>query len=102
MILDNKSTAETGQQPYPGAFGITATKKPTRELRLEDMVRACQVDFVKVVDSYDVRALEEAYREGMAVEGVSVVIARGVCALIVDRQRKEQQLRREAPGEGRA
>jgi indolepyruvate ferredoxin oxidoreductase alpha subunit len=102
MILDNKSTAETGQQPHPGAFGITAMKKPTRELRLEDLVRACQVDSLKVVDSYDVKALEEAYREGMAVEGVSVVIARGVCALIVDRQRKAERIRREAPGEARA
>lgn len=102
MILDNKSTAETGQQPHPGAFGITATKKPTRELQLEDLVRACQVDYLKVVDSYDVKALEAAYREAMAVEGVCVVIARGTCALIVDRQRKEQRLRAEAASAGRA
>ena len=93
MILDNKATAETGQQPHPGAFGITASKQPTKELALEDLVRACQVDFVKVVDAYDVRELEDAYREALRIPGVSVVIARGTCALIVDRQRKESKIK---------
>lgn len=94
VILDNKATAETGQQPHPGAFGITAVKGRTKELALEDFIRACQVDYLKVVDAWDARALEDAYREAMGVEGVAVVIAQGTCALIVDRQRKEQKLKR--------
>lgn len=93
LILDNKATAETGQQPHPGAFGITATKARTKELALEDLVRACQADYLTVVDAWDAKALEAAYREAMAIEGVSVVIARGTCALIVERQRKEQKLK---------
>ncbi|WP_127077537.1 indolepyruvate ferredoxin oxidoreductase subunit alpha [Rhodomicrobium lacus] len=91
LILDNKSSAETGHQPHPGAFGLTATRKPTKELSLEEVIKPLQVDFLRVVDAYDVAELRKAFEEGMAVEGVSVVITTGACALIVDRQRKEKR-----------
>jgi indolepyruvate ferredoxin oxidoreductase, alpha subunit len=100
LILDNKSSAETGHQPHPGAFGLTATRKPTKVLSLEEVIRPLQVDYLKVVDAYDVKALRETYYEAMAVEGVSVVIATGACALIVERQRKETRSRSAAEAGG--
>lgn len=100
LILDNKSSAETGHQPHPGAFGLTATRKPTRELSLEEVIRPLQVDYLKVVDAYDVKALRQTYHDAMAVEGVSVVIATGACALIVERQRKEKRSKNALEGGG--
>jgi indolepyruvate ferredoxin oxidoreductase alpha subunit len=97
LILDNKSSAETGHQPHPGAFGVTATRKPTRELSLAEVIRPLQVDYLKVLDAYDVSGLRNVFREAMAVEGVSVVITTGVCALIVERQRKESRLNQPTP-----
>lgn len=96
LILDNKSSAETGHQPHPGAFGLTATRQPTRELVLEDVIRPLQVDYLKVVDSYDIKDLRQTFHDAMAVEGVSVVIATGTCALIVDRHRKETRAKEQA------
>jgi indolepyruvate ferredoxin oxidoreductase alpha subunit len=96
LILDNKSSAETGHQPHPGGFGITATRQPTKELSLEDVIRPLQVDYLKVVDAYDVKALRATFEEAVATPGVSVVIASGTCALITDRQRKETRAKEPA------
>jgi len=96
LILDNKSSAETGHQPHPGAFGLTATRKPTKELSLEEVIRPLQVDYLKAVDSYDVKGLRQTFLEALAVEGVSVVIATGTCALIVDRHRKDARAKENA------
>jgi indolepyruvate ferredoxin oxidoreductase, alpha subunit len=93
LILDNKSSAETGHQPHPGAFGLTATGARTKELFLEEVIRPLQVDYLKSVDAYDLKGLRQTFHEAMAVEGVSVVIATGACALIVERQRKEARSR---------
>lgn len=99
LILDNKSSAETGHQPHPGAFGQTATRQPTRELVLEDVIRPLQVDFLAVADSYDPLQLRQTFLDAMAVTGVSVVVARGTCALITDRQRKESKIHNAASRE---
>jgi len=96
LILDNKSSAETGHQPHPGAFGLTATRQPTKELSLEDVIRPLQVDYLKVVDAYDVKGLRQTFREAMAVDGVSVVISTGACALIVERARKDSRAKENA------
>lgn len=100
LILDNKSSAETGHQPHPGAFGQTATRKATKELSLEEVIRPLQVDYLKVVDAYDPDGLRRTYHEAMAVEGVSVVIATGICALIVDRHRKDLKQQHGVAGAG--
>ncbi|WP_297499307.1 indolepyruvate ferredoxin oxidoreductase subunit alpha [Thermococcus sp.] len=79
VVLDNLVTAMTGDQPNPGT-GDTPHGLGRRIL-IEDVAKAMGADFVKVVDPYDIKATERAIKEALAVEGVSVVVARQPCAL---------------------
>ena len=94
IILDNGTTAMTGHQPHPG----TSIRKeaeykfewegrqensatPERPICIEDIVAACGVKNLKVVDSFKPLEMEEAVKEFLPKEEVSVIIARGLCAL---------------------
>ena len=79
LILDNEVTAMTGFQPHPGS-GETAMKKPTKKIVLEDVVRACGVDYVKIVDPYDLKKTQEIFEEALKLNGPAVIIARRLCA----------------------
>ena len=81
LILDNRITAMTGHQHHPGT-GYTAKGTPTSSVDLEQIVRAVGVKRVRLVDPYDLAAVENTLREEMAAEEPSVVIARRACALL--------------------
>jgi len=81
IILDNSTTAMTGNQPHP-ATGSTIKGEPTKKLILEDMCRASGADNVDVVDQNDVKAFERLVREKINKEELSVIIARSPCRLI--------------------
>ncbi|WP_297550441.1 indolepyruvate ferredoxin oxidoreductase subunit alpha [Thermococcus sp.] len=79
VVLDNLVTAMTGDQPNPGT-GDTP-HGPGKRILIEKVAKAMGADFVKVVDPYDIKATERAIKEALAVDGVSVVVARQPCAL---------------------
>ncbi|WP_297064819.1 indolepyruvate ferredoxin oxidoreductase subunit alpha [Thermococcus sp.] len=79
VVLDNLVTAMTGDQPNPGT-GDTP-HGPGKRILIEEVAKAMGADFVKVVDPYDIKATEKAIKEALAVDGVSVVVARQPCAL---------------------
>lgn len=79
IILDNGVTGMTGFQPHPGT-GILATGEQTTPIRIEDMVRACGVQFVEVVDPYNMRKTKEVMLEALKSPGVAVVISRRLCS----------------------
>lgn len=81
IILDNSITGMTGHQDNPST-GKTVTGEPTSKLDLEALVRACGVQYVRVVDAYDLAEVEKAVREETSREAVSVIIARRPCALL--------------------
>jgi len=81
IILDNGTTAMTGHQQHPGT-GLTVTLKPAPKADLEKIARALGVERVRVVDSYDLEAVERAINEETAASGPSVIIARRLCALL--------------------
>ena len=87
LLLDNGTTAMTGNQTHPGV-GRRASGDAAARLDLERMVRACGVENLVVVPGWDVGAIEKAVDEGAARKGVSVVIVRERCALNVLRERK--------------
>ncbi|MHA1708289.1 MAG: indolepyruvate ferredoxin oxidoreductase subunit alpha [Candidatus Baldrarchaeia archaeon] len=92
VILDNRWVAMTGHQPTP-ATGISSTHEPTSPaVKLEEIVRACGVRFVKVFDPYNVRSAMEAISEALEHEGVRVLIARRECALQAERREKPRRL----------
>jgi indolepyruvate ferredoxin oxidoreductase alpha subunit len=85
-VMDNRTSAMTGHQPHPGAFGITATNEPTEMLDIAEVARALHADFVEVVDPYDQSQTRHALEKAIKLEGVSVIVARRPCAVIALRQ----------------
>jgi len=81
IILDNSTTAMTGNQPHPGV-GITAKGEPTKKLVLEDVCRVCGADNVDVVEGYRFKDLEELVKTRVNADALSVIIVRTPCRLI--------------------
>jgi len=82
LAVDNRITAMTGHQGNP-VNGITLQQRPSREVDLEALVRALGVDQVRTVDAHDLTVVEASIREAVAEPGVSVVITKAPCALLV-------------------
>lgn len=80
LILDNRTTAMTGRQDHP-ATGRTLSGEDTYELDLAELARAVGVKDVRVVDPYDMYALEQAIRAAVNHPAPSVVVVRRACAL---------------------
>ena len=89
VVMDNSVTAMTGHQPHPGT-GITATGKPAKIIKIEDIAKACGVEFVKVVDPYNVGETKQAIKDALEYvrreKKPAVVVARRLCALVAARK----------------
>jgi indolepyruvate ferredoxin oxidoreductase, alpha subunit len=82
VILDNSTTAMTGHQDHPGT-GLSAQGRPARKADLEMIARGLGVGDVKVVDAFDLPAIEAALLDSVERDEPSVVIVRGDCSLKV-------------------
>lgn len=85
VILDNQITAMTGMQPTP-ALGIRADGSKGKAISLERAVAGCGVEFVEVVDPYDMKEMSALIKEAARyVEdpegGIAVIIARHPCVI---------------------
>ena len=80
IILDNGTTAMTGNQPHP-ATGVTIKGETTRQLKLEDICRSCGADHVDVMDPFRFKELENLIKQRVNADALSVVIARSPCRL---------------------
>ncbi|MCD4776288.1 MAG: indolepyruvate ferredoxin oxidoreductase subunit alpha [Candidatus Aegiribacteria sp.] len=80
MILDNSLTAMTGGQENP-TTGKNLRGEPAPILDLEQMVAACGVKYIRVVDPHDLPEMEEALKEEMARDELSVIITRRPCIM---------------------
>ncbi|MGQ9718891.1 MAG: indolepyruvate ferredoxin oxidoreductase subunit alpha [Nitrososphaerales archaeon] len=89
IVLDNRATAMTGHQPHPGV-GITGMGEKSKAINIEDVVRACCVENVMVVDPFNIKEMEEAVRESLQKEEVSVIVAKRECQLIAIRRKKKE------------
>lgn len=78
VILDNGTTAMTGGQPHP-ATGQTIRGDPAPRVDLAALCRALGVEWVEVVDPYDVSATFRVLEAAVAYPGVSVVITNRPC-----------------------
>ena len=83
VILDNSTTAMTGGQPAPN-LPTLSDGSPAEVIHLEPLVRACGVDFLEVVDPYDVPKMTGVLKKAGAYiqdekNGVAVIIARHPC-----------------------
>lgn len=89
VILDNETTAMTGHQPHPGT-GLRACGEMGRRVKIEDIVRGCGVEFVEVVNPYNVRRMVETLRRAVSHDGVAVIIARQPCAILWAREKRRK------------
>ena len=92
VVLDNRITAMTGHQPNPG-MGKTGMGEDTKALSIEEIVKACGVDNVKVVDPFNLKETMDAVKELMDKEGVSVLISKRECQLLAYRRKVKQGLK---------
>jgi indolepyruvate ferredoxin oxidoreductase alpha subunit len=85
VVLDNSATSMTGFQPHPGA---PANGEPG--IKIEDVVRACGVKFVEVVNGFDLKQTTDAVERAIRyTEGPSVIISRGMCAILSARNKRQ-------------
>ena len=85
VILDNATTAMTGNQPVPH-MGITADGTPGKAVLIPDILKACGVSFIRECDPYDMDALgghlKDADRHCRTEEGgVAAIITKHACLL---------------------
>jgi indolepyruvate ferredoxin oxidoreductase alpha subunit len=85
VILDNEITAMTGMQPTPG-LGIRADGSKGKAIPLERVVAGCGVEFVEVVDPYDIKAMSTLLKKATEhvnspTGGIAVIIARHPCVI---------------------
>lgn len=78
LILDNGTTAMTGGQPHP-ATGRTIRGDGAPRTDLVALCRALGVEWIEVVDPYDVGATHRTLEAAVAHPGVSVVITNRPC-----------------------
>lgn len=95
IILDNGTTAMTGHQPNPGTSlrengeykfeweGYESSRATSENpVSIENMVRACGVKNLKVLDSFKIQDIAAALGEFLPKNETSVIVARGMCALL--------------------
>lgn len=83
VILDNRTTAMTGHQPNPGTGkSAVGTQAP-----IIDIAKVCEAlgAYTQEVDPFALEDTIEAMKRANEHEGVSVIVAKRPCALIVDR-----------------
>lgn len=81
IILDNSITGMTGHQQNP-TTGKNLRGEPAGKVDLEALCRALGFNRVRVVDPYDLKAVEEAVTEELAAKGPSIIISRRPCVMI--------------------
>lgn len=81
VILDNRTTAMTGGQGNP-VSGITLQGRPSRELDLPSVLKACGVDEVIQANALDVKEVRAALKLAAShTDMLSVVICQSPCVV---------------------
>jgi len=95
IILDNRTAAMTGHQPEPGAairtdseYQLEPEEGKIPSIKIEDIAQACGVKNLKVIDPQNFEEMVNTIKEFLEKEGVSVIIARRICALLAKKLKK--------------
>ncbi len=88
IVMENGTTAMTGHQDHAASgrnFNEVTEKIPIRQV-----LEGLGVDPIFEIDTYQQQGLAEMVKKAMAVEGLSVVIARHPCMLKFNRQARKK------------
>jgi len=91
VILDNRTTAMTGGQPHPG-LPVDGMGLEAPEMSIPDIVKACGVDMVEIINPLNVRNSKEIFKKALQHDKVSVVISQYPCMLIKGRPEKGKNI----------
>ncbi len=80
MILDNISIAMTGHQSTP-EFTVTESGRRVKPVKIEDIVKGMGVEYVRIVDPFNLNEVVDAVTDALKRPGVKVIIARRECSL---------------------
>jgi indolepyruvate ferredoxin oxidoreductase alpha subunit len=92
VILDNSTTAMTGQQPNPST-GFAANGEVAQKISIERVLEALGVKSVEIVNPFELDEAIQAARRAADVGGVSAIIYRAPCIAV---QKPEKPYRVEA------
>ena len=81
IVLDNSITGMTGHQQNP-TTGYNIKGEPATAVDLEALCHAIGIQWVTVVDPYDLKEVTRVLKEELAAEEPSVIISRRPCALL--------------------
>ncbi|MBN1191543.1 MAG: indolepyruvate ferredoxin oxidoreductase subunit alpha [Dehalococcoidales bacterium] len=84
VVLDNSATSMTGFQPHPGA-----PANGEAAILPENIARACNVEFVEVVNAFDIKKSVETMEKAIRFNGPAVVVFRGLCGILAQRERRK-------------
>lgn len=83
VILDNRTTAMTGNQPTP-ASGVDVGNNPAPAVSIEQVVKGCGIEYVKSGNPLDVKNFTALVKEGVSYakeNGPAVLLAESPCLL---------------------
>jgi indolepyruvate ferredoxin oxidoreductase alpha subunit len=83
IILNNETTAMTGHQPHPVSVGTN------NGIKIENIVRACGVKYVKTIDQINQEEFSNTVKEFIEKDEVSVIIAAHPCKFVVPKDVKK-------------
>ncbi|RLG55304.1 MAG: indolepyruvate ferredoxin oxidoreductase subunit alpha [Candidatus Hydrothermarchaeota archaeon] len=96
VVMDNMITAMTGHQPHPGT-GFNAKATVRKRILIEDIAKSVGVEFLEVIDAYNVSKLIEKIEEAISYvqkeSKPAVIIARKRCALMDVREKMKRKER---------
>jgi indolepyruvate ferredoxin oxidoreductase alpha subunit len=81
VILDNSTTAMTGNQPHPG-LGLTMMNTKTEKISIEKIVNALNVSVLVKVNPFDQKAAKQAVCSLMEQKGVRVLLFEAPCVVV--------------------
>ena len=81
VILDNSTTAMTGQQPNPST-GFRASGEVAQKLSIEAALKALGVEDIQVVNPFDQQSAQDAVTHAAGQTGVRAIIFRAPCIAV--------------------
>lgn len=89
IVLDNETTAMTGNQPHPGT-GLTGMQTLSEKASIEKTAQGLGVKYVKVVNPFKINEATAALEEAQRQTGPSVVVFKAPCALMLTREKRRK------------
>lgn len=81
VVLDNSTTAMTGQQPHPGT-GKTIMGAAAAKISIPEVLKALGVKHIGVANPFDLAGAVEAVSQAADYQGVSAVVFEAPCIAV--------------------